>query len=332
QSNEVHYRRTFNRAREQQACARRHTRECSSYPTRIPRGYIEIRQEEEKMKRKKNRRREREEEKKQMRREESKSVRTREKDEAEKKRKKRISMQWNIGTCEKDEIGKKIWTWKRKEKKRHTRAKPEYENPDFDYLVLKEKDPENFGNILKNAVIRWVILAVYEFPMYHKSHRVEIAASGDPRTNGDSTFNYYYCYQESKATWRRPHQRYSTLIQASKPPCVSAFGNRLTHSSTIQHRKLRSPLEHDRSCFRDKCRNPKLNLPQSRYLREHSENTHANMLNATPTPLPANISECPSILPERVKRTPSTPESLDGPWVMQRLLHLERNGLTRILL
>ncbi|KAL2721159.1 hypothetical protein V1477_019979, partial [Vespula maculifrons] len=42
-------------------------------------------------------------------------------------------------------------------------------------------------------------------------------------------------------------------------PCVSAFGNRLTHSSTIQHRKLRSPLEHDRSCFRDKRRNPELN-------------------------------------------------------------------------
>ncbi|KAL2748901.1 hypothetical protein V1477_002837 [Vespula maculifrons] len=42
-------------------------------------------------------------------------------------------------------------------------------------------------------------------------------------------------------------------------PCVSAFGNRLTHSSTIQHRKLPSPLQHDRSWFRDKRRNPKLN-------------------------------------------------------------------------
>ncbi|KAL2748607.1 hypothetical protein V1477_003250 [Vespula maculifrons] len=42
-------------------------------------------------------------------------------------------------------------------------------------------------------------------------------------------------------------------------PCVSAFGNRLTHSSTIQHRKLRSPLQHNRLCFRDKRRNPKLN-------------------------------------------------------------------------
>ncbi|KAL2728326.1 hypothetical protein V1477_017602 [Vespula maculifrons] len=89
------YRRTFNRAREHHAYARRHTRDCSSYPTRIPRGYIEIREEEEKMKRKKNRRREREEEKKQMRGEENKSVRTPEKDEAEKKRKKRISERWN---------------------------------------------------------------------------------------------------------------------------------------------------------------------------------------------------------------------------------------------
>ncbi|KAL2721640.1 hypothetical protein V1477_020460 [Vespula maculifrons] len=95
QSNEVHHRRTFNRAREHHACARRHTRECSSYPTRIPRGYIEIREEEEKMKRKKKRRREREEEKKQMRRKENKSVRTREKDEAEKKGKKRISVRCN---------------------------------------------------------------------------------------------------------------------------------------------------------------------------------------------------------------------------------------------
>ncbi|KAL2721718.1 hypothetical protein V1477_020538, partial [Vespula maculifrons] len=45
-----------------------------------------------------------------------------------------------------------------------------------------------------------------------------------------------------------------------------------------------------------------------RYLREYSGNTHANMLNATPTPMPADISECPSILPEREKRNLSTPE------------------------
>ncbi|KAL2721639.1 hypothetical protein V1477_020459 [Vespula maculifrons] len=45
---------------------------------------------------------------------------------------------------------------------------------------------------MNNAAIRSVILAVYEFPMYHKyfrprSHRVEVAASGDPRANGEST-------------------------------------------------------------------------------------------------------------------------------------------------
>ncbi|KAL2724934.1 hypothetical protein V1477_018795 [Vespula maculifrons] len=38
--------------------------------------------------------------------------------------------------------------------------------------------------------------------------------------------------------------------------------------------------------------------------------------------MPVDLSECPSILPEREKRNPSTPESLHGPWVMQRLLHL----------
>ncbi|KAL2721370.1 hypothetical protein V1477_020190 [Vespula maculifrons] len=43
---------TFIRAREHQVCARRHRRECSFYPTRVPRGYIEIREEEEQKKRK----------------------------------------------------------------------------------------------------------------------------------------------------------------------------------------------------------------------------------------------------------------------------------------
>ncbi|KAL2736294.1 hypothetical protein V1477_012803 [Vespula maculifrons] len=55
-----------------------------------------------------------------------------------------------------------------------------------------EFDRENLGKILKNAAIRSVILAVHEFPMYHKyfrprSHRVEVAALWDPRANGEST-------------------------------------------------------------------------------------------------------------------------------------------------
>ncbi|KAL2744475.1 hypothetical protein V1477_007017 [Vespula maculifrons] len=137
------------------------------------------------------------------------------------------------------------------------------------------------GKILKNAAICSVILAVYEFPTYHKKQSNGAISTPDE--------------------FKPPNAKIAA-------PCVSAFGNRLTHSLTIQHRKLRSPLEHDRLCFRDKRRNPKLNLPQSRYLREHCGNTHANMSNATPTPLPADISQCPSILPEREKRIPSTLE------------------------
>ncbi|KAL2725891.1 hypothetical protein V1477_018329 [Vespula maculifrons] len=149
-----------------------------------------------------------------------------------------------------------------------------------------ERSTPDFENTLKYAAIRSVVLAFCKILIYHKyyrprSHRVEVAASGDPRTNGDSTFYYHYYYQKKQSNGAT-----STPDEFKPPnakiaaPCVSAFGNRLTHSSTIQHRKLRSPLEHDRLCFRDKRRNPKLNLPQSRYLCEHSGNTHANMLNA----------------------------------------------------
>ncbi|KAF7386281.1 hypothetical protein HZH68_013413 [Vespula germanica] len=49
-----------------------------------------------------------------------------------------------------------------------------------------------FGKILRNAAICSRVLAAYKIPTYHKyfrprSHRVEVAACGDPRTNGDST-------------------------------------------------------------------------------------------------------------------------------------------------
>ncbi|KAL2744588.1 hypothetical protein V1477_007130 [Vespula maculifrons] len=81
-------------------------------------------------------------------------------------------------------------------------------------------------NVPKNAAIRSAILAVYEFPTYHKyfrprSHRVEVAASGDPRTNGDSTFNYYYYYQESKATGRPPLPTNSSLQTLKLQPHAS---------------------------------------------------------------------------------------------------------------
>ncbi|KAL2741384.1 hypothetical protein V1477_010445 [Vespula maculifrons] len=167
---------------------------------------------------------------------------------------------------------------------------------------------KDFGKILKNAAICKVILAAYKISTYHKYfrprfHRVEVAASGDPRTNGGSTLYYLYYYQESKATGRSPLPTNSRSPNAKiAAPCVSAFGNRLTHSSTIQHRKLRSPLEHNPSCFRDKRRNPKLNLPQSRYLREHSGNTHANMLNTLEPMLELNAPENTNAFASRHER------------------------------
>ncbi|KAL2739381.1 hypothetical protein V1477_010770, partial [Vespula maculifrons] len=73
QSHEVHYPRIFNRARDHHACARRHTRECSFYPTRI--------REEKKKKRKRRR--------------ESWNMRAYENDRTQKKRKQRISIRCN---------------------------------------------------------------------------------------------------------------------------------------------------------------------------------------------------------------------------------------------
>ncbi|KAL2737269.1 hypothetical protein V1477_012225 [Vespula maculifrons] len=41
--------------------------------------------------------------------------------------------------------------------------------------------------LFENAAIRSAILAFHGFLKQHKSHRVEVAALGDPRSNGDST-------------------------------------------------------------------------------------------------------------------------------------------------
>nr|KAF7438512.1 hypothetical protein H0235_000903 [Vespula pensylvanica] len=91
---------------------------------------------------------------------------------------------------------------------------------DLDFSVLKEEDPhrssQDFGKALKNAAIRSVILAGYKISIHHKycrprSHRVEVAAIGDPRTNGDTTLYYFYYYQKSKATGRSPLPTNSSL-------------------------------------------------------------------------------------------------------------------------
>ncbi|KAL2740042.1 hypothetical protein V1477_010512 [Vespula maculifrons] len=65
----------------------------------------------------------------------------------------------------------------------------EYLFPSTEKMFETIKD---FGKILKNAAVRKVILAAYKISTYNKyfrsrSHRVEVAAAGDPRTNGDST-------------------------------------------------------------------------------------------------------------------------------------------------
>ncbi|KAL2721680.1 hypothetical protein V1477_020500 [Vespula maculifrons] len=71
---------------------------------------------------------------------------------------------------------------------------------------------------------------------------------------------------------------------------ISAFGNRLTHSSTMKHRKLRSPLEHNR-------------------VQEHS-NEYVEYVGAKLGFNRAYASrhkrECPSILPEWKNKNPST--------------------------
>ncbi|KAL2737182.1 hypothetical protein V1477_012138 [Vespula maculifrons] len=43
------------------------------------------------------------------------------------------------------------------------------------------------SKLFENAAIRSAILAFHRFLKQHKSHRVEVAALGDPRSNGDST-------------------------------------------------------------------------------------------------------------------------------------------------
>ncbi|KAL2736377.1 hypothetical protein V1477_012886 [Vespula maculifrons] len=87
-------------------------------------------------------------------------------------------------------------------------------------------DKEDVGKILKNAAIRSVILAVYKITIRHKyfrprSHREEVAASRDPRTNDDSTFYYFYYYQKSKATGRLPLPTNSSLQTLKLQPHAS---------------------------------------------------------------------------------------------------------------
>ncbi|KAL2750142.1 hypothetical protein V1477_001638 [Vespula maculifrons] len=100
---------------------------------------------------------------------------------------------------------------------RYTRRKPEYQNPARFF---------NLRKMLKCAAIRSEILAASKIPTQNKycrprSHRVEVAAVGDPRTNGDSNFYYHYYYQESKATGRPPLPTNSSLQTLKLQPHAS---------------------------------------------------------------------------------------------------------------
>ncbi|KAL2734922.1 hypothetical protein V1477_013640 [Vespula maculifrons] len=136
---------------------------------------------------------------------------------------------------------------------------------------------------LENAAIRSEILAPYKISINKycrpRSHRVEVAASGDPRTNGDSTLYYFYYYQESKATGRPPLPTNSSLQTLKLQPHASPhLGTdlRIAQLSNI------GSFDHHLSttdCASRQTPEPKIESYRThRYLREYSGNTHANML------------------------------------------------------
>ncbi|KAL2744053.1 hypothetical protein V1477_007929 [Vespula maculifrons] len=206
---------------------------------------------------------EREGRKKKMRREESQNVRTREKYGAEKKRKKRISV-----SCSRPHAPMNI-------EDHYSRVKPEYENPARFFGTERRRPaqkptPKGPSQGKKS--------------MYHKycrprSHRVEVAASGDPRTNGDSTLYYFYYYQESKATGRPPLPTNSSLQTLKLQPHASPhLGTdlRIAQLSNI------GSFDHHLSttdCASRQTPEPKIESYRIHgYLREYSGNTHASML------------------------------------------------------
>ncbi|KAL2731201.1 hypothetical protein V1477_013505 [Vespula maculifrons] len=145
---------------------------------------------------------------------------------------------------------------------------------------------KDFGKILKNAAVRKVILAAYKISTYNKyfrsrSHRVEVAASGDPRTNGGSTLYYFYYYQESKATRRLPLPMNSSLQTLKlQPHAFPYLGTdlhitQLSNIGSFDHHHLSTT-----DCASRQTPEPKIeSYRPHRYLREYSGNTHANMLN-----------------------------------------------------
>nr|KAF7427616.1 hypothetical protein H0235_007310 [Vespula pensylvanica] len=143
---------------------------------------------------------------------------------------------------------------------------------------------KDFKKGLKNAAICSEILAGYEISIHHKycrptSHRVEVAAFGDPRTNGGSTLYYFYYYEESEATGRPPLSTNSSLQMLKLQS--HAFPHLGTDLRIAQLSNIES-FDHHLSttdCASRLTPEPKIESSRThRYLREYSGNTHANML------------------------------------------------------
>ncbi|KAL2750538.1 hypothetical protein V1477_001328 [Vespula maculifrons] len=167
---------------------------------------------------------------------------------------------------------------------------------------------EDFKKVLKNAAIRSEILAGYKISIHHKycrprSHRVEVAASGDPRTNGGSTLYYFYYYQESKATGRPPLPTNSSLQTLKLQPHASP------HLGTdLRIAQLSNIGSFDRHLSTTDCASrqtpePKIESSRThRYLHEYSGNTHASMLSTLEPMLDLNAPENTNAYASRHKR------------------------------
>ncbi|KAL2727971.1 hypothetical protein V1477_017247 [Vespula maculifrons] len=131
---------------------------------------------------------------------------------------------------------------KRKEKKRHTRAKAEYENPARLFGTEGRRPAQKptpkgpsqgthprenaFGKGLKNTAIRSEILAGSKMSIHHKycrprSYRMKVAESRDPRTNVTLLYTTTTTNQKIKALGRSPLTINSSLQTLKLQPHAS---------------------------------------------------------------------------------------------------------------
>ncbi|KAF7418864.1 hypothetical protein HZH68_001517 [Vespula germanica] len=154
---------------------------------------------------------------------------------------------------------------------------------------------KDFGKILKNAAICSVILSAYKITTHHKyfrprSHPLEVAATGDPRTNG-------------KATGRPPLPTNSSLQTLKLQPHASPYLGidlRIAQLSNI------GSFDHHFSttdCASRQTPEPKIETyPTHRYLREYSGNAHPNMLSTLEPILDLIAPENTNAYVSRLKR------------------------------